>query len=680
MDSHAISEHLLQQVNDQLSQYQGLAGPSLDVLTGKSKHSPVLNNLMPKLFNGTADVHDLARGYKHTPHGPVGLFYKYIVHRINHIDDYDYSTKRDALDKEFFRINGAGEAQEQHKNVTSRHLNEWIANNPLLAGGVLDHKNRLHQAVLSDVGLNVRKINGEPFVAMTRGLDTPFIGEEMALSSHSDLRNSGFGRHQHHVWVPLKDLWYSYPAAPSYPRGEHGHENEWLFSNTGPRYEARDVDVIPSMFSDILDTDPYSLHDFLVEGNDDNTVSQMIIDGHLPPDHADKLHIMKRLGPKTLAAALAGGSDPNQYADHPSIPREMALRLLNYQLENKSPALWNALGNPNLTSEDLKNVITHPNFANNQGLGGLQLMRTIMRVAVHPSFNESVSNSLIQRIFQTGNPDRYLPIIARHAKIPSLALHQAFIKGLDEGDDSEWFPEWGVARSFAKDVRSAPYVAPKDIPTAFNNSQNGDRYLKALMEFAQHSPERASNMFNIYHTFLSGARLSDTSLEALISMEQRGDKLPGLDESESQSDIVGELARWNEQLTERQKILLTKSNAGIQGLLNREDEIPSSVQLAIVENGKNIEDVRQLIYRHDLTTEAATALFRKAMLNPNDSNSIIDAAALASNPKLPEEIAKQASGAVPEERNPMQNAVANGLAERSNETGIVKPLPIGGIE
>jgi hypothetical protein len=190
------------------------------------------------------DARDLYRSYKHTPHAPASVFLKYLVHRHNHLAEYDDPARAHALDVHFLDLVQQGKAGEKNGHVTISHLHDWTRRwAPTMMPKLLDIRDRVQASVRRGIGLGVRSINGEPYVALTRGLDSEMMMNEHPLSSHANNPAIGFGSVKHHSWVPLKDIWYSYDLGDQYSSGTMGPEEEWLVSNTTPRYQATPQDV-----------------------------------------------------------------------------------------------------------------------------------------------------------------------------------------------------------------------------------------------------------------------------------------------------------------------------------------------------------------------------------------------------------------------------------------------------
>jgi hypothetical protein len=200
------------------------------------------------LDKGESTAQHLFRAYKASPHQPPAVVAKYFVHRFNNLAAYDDPETGHTLDRDFLKLIQTGEANSRTKHLTSKQLHLWVQKNPRLMQDLLDHRQELHNDILGGCGLNTRLINGETHVALTRGLDTHLMTQEHALSSFADQVDTGFGSNMHHAWVPLKDIWFAYPHFHrSYC--DDNHENEYLVSNSGTRYEARAEDIRRSILN-----------------------------------------------------------------------------------------------------------------------------------------------------------------------------------------------------------------------------------------------------------------------------------------------------------------------------------------------------------------------------------------------------------------------------------------------
>ena len=686
MDPKKTTERIQSQVSSYLSDFAGQSAPHQDVLSGPRRDSDVLLGAMGKIHSGDCTVHDLARAYKHSPHSPPAVLMKYVAHRVNHLDDYESSHKAHMLDHSFMASVRSGGASQHNSEVTPRHLNEWLQTNPGLVENAITHKAVLGSLVHKS-GMNVRRINGEPYVAMTRGLNTPFMGEELTLSSFADMPDSGFGSTQHHLWMPVNDLWYSFPVSPAGTSGSFGHENEWVFAQNLPRFAARTQDVKPSYFSSASKP----LDPALVEmgAMEDDTAAELIESGRLGKEHAETLHTLNLLGPKTLAATLRlHGHDP-LFVNHFSVPREVALQqALQLSDEFDSDAQPNshalvALGNPNLTAEDLNTVVTLPSFPlkAKRDAGSFRI-RSVAAVASHPAFNESVANALVERILATepgdeNRPTALLPVIAKNAKVPCLSLHRALIEGLDLGEDCEWQPAKAVANCF--NTSRGPGWPTGSTPQAFNNYKNSERYLRALSAYFGKN-EGAEDPSNTYQLMLSGARLDDTTLSVLTDLARNGGSLVGTTPDNHQ-ELMSEVARWNLHLTPRQLTVLATLPACAEGLMNRASPLPSSAQVEIAKGMNLYGVVTQLSSRDDLSPEAAEVILErthKGDLNFNLGSYywVVD---IASNPRIPVSLIEKYVNH--ESSAGFANAVAHGLEKRPEKQMETLPAPpIGGLE
>ena len=193
------------------------------------------------LDRGTAAPENLYRAWKWSSHTPGAYFLKYLVNRANNIRAYDDPKKAEILDKKFETTNQIG-ASGTRPNLHTLH--EWARRNPEIVSDLIAHKRALNHLILQGIGLNVRTINGQPYVALARGIGSEVMKQEHDLSAFADDPESWGASYKFPAWVPLKDVWYSYDMGPSHVHsGAHGNENEYLVGNTGVRYKAEKKDV-----------------------------------------------------------------------------------------------------------------------------------------------------------------------------------------------------------------------------------------------------------------------------------------------------------------------------------------------------------------------------------------------------------------------------------------------------
>ena len=319
---------------------------------------------------------DLFRAYKHTPHQPASVFLKYLVHRINHLDEYEDPVRGVGLDIEFLKHHQKGDASRKNGHLAPQDFHVWMHTHPTMPEQLLAHKAKLHAELSRGVGLNIRDIAGTPHVALTRGLKSDIMDHEHALSSWSDLVNSGFGTYMHHAWVPLKDLWYSYQHGDEEAGGDVGHENEYLVSHTGPRFEAEPHDVK----SVVGHHDPR----FYDTATDDELAAAMKA-ARLDWSRGPVLRVLKHKGsgPKSLAEAMARQDKPTE-AD-----------LLTTHHRTREQALASPLSssveNPNLTKDDLHSKVLQLSQANTLDEAAAHLLLN------HPNATAATARSLLSQ-------------------------------------------------------------------------------------------------------------------------------------------------------------------------------------------------------------------------------------------------------------------------------------------
>ncbi len=606
MDPQVTASKIHGQVASYLSDFAGKAGAHRDVLEPDHKLNPDLDAIADKLWKGEAHINDLGRGYKLAPHAPPGLLFKYIVHRANNIDGYDNSISAHTLDHSFFQRHASGGAKAHHTKITTRHLNEWLSLNPQLVDEALHNRNNLQQMVKRGIGLNVRTINSEPHVAMTRGLDTNYVGEEHALSSFADLPHSGYGSYQHHIWMPVSDLWYAFPTTPAHPRGIHGHENEWLFAQQSPRYEAQSHEV-KSSWAGLLDPSNYMPEGNIIPGEipaipyDDIDPAYLDLDASaLTLDQLEVLHAVNRMGAGAYKEYRNRGGSAQSVADLPFMEAGEARALAEHQLELGDPSIL-AFHNPNLSSGDLVNLAGHPNFIPPNDLTQATFRNYLRSIVKNPNFNSDVADKIMERI-ENDKLAKHAVLLARYSPVPVRGLHRFLLGGLSTLDDISWSPEFAIANAF----NNPDSDNPATVPSAFNNSANTDQYLRALTHFYKLNPDETDSASEVYKTMLKGARLSESMATSLVELEQAAKPLPGLDLTEHR-ELLEHTARFNEQLSTRAMMALSKSESGRVGLLQR-DELPDDIQVALADEVDDDDQVSLLIHRPDLSPRAADKL------------------------------------------------------------------------
>lgn len=309
----------------------------------------------------TLGAKELYRTYKHTPHAPASTFLKYLIHRHNHLAEYDDPARGHELDKSFLGLVQQGRAADKNGHLSIKNLHDWTARHAAkVMPELLQMRDETQAAVAQDIGLGTRSINGEPYVALTRGLDDELMSNEHPLSSHADQPETGFGRVQHHSWVPLRDVWFSYDLGPRFSSGNMGPESEWLVSNTGTRYQATPDDVRAhrangaNFFSDT--EREHALKLLPSSATDQQLAEHLATFGYttMPSWVADH----PSAGPAVFQLANKRGILGSSYANRKWVPREHALKLVNAGIANRD---WykKAVRNPNLTTQDLAAIGTN---------------------------------------------------------------------------------------------------------------------------------------------------------------------------------------------------------------------------------------------------------------------------------------------------------------------------------
>jgi hypothetical protein len=449
-------------------------------------------------------------------------------------------------------------------------------------------------------------INSEPHVAVTRGLNTSHVGPEHALSSFADLQSAGFGRHQHHMWIPVKDLWYSFPMTPPYPRGVHGHENEWLFTHGGERYQAEPDDVHTSWANEL---DP--LH-FRPEGDivaDDlpqlpyDTMPPDVIDSNASEMTLDQLHVLHargRMGPLAYKEFRRRGGAAQAISDLPYMPNREATELAIHQLEMGDKSIL-ALHNPNLTSGDLVNIVNQPNFIPERDVGQEKFASYLRSITKNPAFNSDVGDLLMEQIVDRDLHNHAI-LMAQQSPVPLKELHRYFLGALGAGDTVNWSPEFAIANAF--NDKDAP--DPKKVPSAFNNSVTTEQYLRALTHHFEQNPDDSDEASNVYHRMLTGARMSESTVASLTDQFLSGNPLEGTS-MEEYGELLEDVARFNPQLSPRAMLHFARFEEGRMGLLKR-PWLPEGVQLELADKVNDETQVGLLVERADLVPSVADSI------------------------------------------------------------------------
>jgi hypothetical protein len=369
---------------------------------------------------------DLYSAYKSTPHAPASTFLKYLVHRINHVEDYEDPTKGHKLDVAFKELVQRGGAAEKNGHISIQDLHDWTDRHATtVVPQLLAEKQRMQMDVARGIGLNVRSINGEPHVALTRGLNSDIMQDEHSLSSHADTVDTGFGSDMHHSWVPLKDLWFLYDLDRTARSHIHmGPEDEALISNTGPRYEASAHDVKKNRIKRWPSQHPYVYDDM-----SDESLAKLLSGASSNPDADNELKYAikdhKNAGPAVWAFERRRFEDAGMTPElgRPPIgafgykwyPREEVMKAAALSKVSVDGPAW--FRNQNLNAQDLETLSAklfdgEPKKNSYSGLvdeGAQQLL-------THPAMNSHV----LERIWRAQHGSPWAPTLLESP----LATHQ----------------------------------------------------------------------------------------------------------------------------------------------------------------------------------------------------------------------------------------------------------------
>jgi hypothetical protein len=589
---------------------------------------------------GKLTLDDAYRAYKHTPHQPAAVFLKYLVHRFNHLDAYDDPAEAAKLDRSFLSLAQQGKAYEKNGHLAVADLHRWTKLNATkLLPALLASRERLQREVLGGVGLNVRHINGEPHVALTRGLDSDVMTDEHALSSWADVPDTGFGTQMHHAWVPVRDLWFSYDHHDSrVPSGSAGPENEWLVSHTAPRYEATREDQKSSRLKNVwrgwADADdarkdvlPHLKSTYLDSTQDAELAHALTrLHGTLPPGHVGRLLEHPNAGPLTLKAArdlwnadswvapIPENDVPDLWLPFPAAVEHAraAVRVGGDTTdENAYQRFRRALKNPKLTREDLVHAVQTANPA--------ALHADSHTLLAHPAADSELARGLWQRMRAENLP----PTKALQASplLPNDILDQAAQAGysgvLANPNHTEKHTEriLGRGRRAAPRRGQAPEAAAmestrwKDV--AQYNARLSPEHVTMLRDHAKDSsaPIEVRDILKKYAT--QNPNATAEGLRPLLEgergatyakwMASRAVKLPG----DIQVAVVNKLIEAATTSTDG-SFERREANSGLHEMTTRDDLTPEAVRaLLSMPEAKNVSALFSLknnVYRNKHVT------------------------------------------------------------------------------
>lgn len=296
-------EHLDKKINKKIQ--KGIKDDALSSLPDVND-----NNTIEESFEFGQDKKNpisastLLRHYKHSPHHPASLALKYIVHRLENADSYKDPVKSKKLDSDFMKLHQQGKAVEKNGHIGIEDLHSFTKKHgKKLMGQLLWHKKKLHDTIKNASPWAVKEINGEPHVALTRGLNTRQPGKEHALASYGDVKHTGFGDVMHHRWVPLKNVWYSYDAGhESSTSPKYGNENEFLVSPHKIR-SAQEKDVLQLVprghhsYGNKRDADQETVHALTNPNVTNETIDKAVSDYNTSETVLYKLSSLSNLHP-----------------------------------------------------------------------------------------------------------------------------------------------------------------------------------------------------------------------------------------------------------------------------------------------------------------------------------------------------------------------------------------------
>ena len=175
--------------------------------------------LVSTRFPSDAQAHNLFASYKVGPHNPVASALKYMIHRVENLHAYKTPAGAKKADAEF--ISGRDRAlslarvpdEKRNTQPSIEELHAITTKAPHLIDSLIAHRDALHEKLKG----KTKKIDGEPHVALTRGLGEGYRAKDPMLASYADTHENTLGgrvKFFHNHWVPLKNVWYSYDHGP----------------------------------------------------------------------------------------------------------------------------------------------------------------------------------------------------------------------------------------------------------------------------------------------------------------------------------------------------------------------------------------------------------------------------------------------------------------------------------
>ena len=197
------------------------------------------------------NIHNSLSSYKQNNHSPEAGVLKYLVHRLENVSQYNTPDGAKKADQDFLHNREQSlrlaRVDASHKNYQNQkdlpYLHSVLIKAPHLLHGLMENRDALHDHLHAkqqkyENGLHpnpvVKQINGEPHVALFRGLGEGERQKDPVLSSYADVKQQLGGRIKvnHPHWVPMKNVWYSYNLGPheAHPNPRFPHQNEFLVS------------------------------------------------------------------------------------------------------------------------------------------------------------------------------------------------------------------------------------------------------------------------------------------------------------------------------------------------------------------------------------------------------------------------------------------------------------------
>lgn len=358
---------------------------------------------------------DLFRAYKNSPHHPLSLGLKYMVHLINNKDKYSDTDQNHnmELDTNFLNFHKQGRAKSKNGHITVPDLRAFTHDNKHLIKDLIVHKEALHDHIRKNFKDQISTDeNGNESVVLSRGLNSSTHDKDHALASYTDSKSTaaGFGSNIYTYNIPLKNIWYSFDHGFEQSTGQHGPENEWLVDSEHPR--------------DVSDRDPPSIgprrmYERRINPNNRDHMAYLLNNNKLSKEHLDKVDLKKLTAEQIYNGKV---KTLDSLFSHKQTPGDFAFKHATDQ--NSDPIVRDsAITNKNLTPEHIQKLNElyreNPSYFRSHSFARLADPETINEMIDEGGGHDHETMYKLLR-----NPNFTLDHIDQMAKNPKIAVKE----------------------------------------------------------------------------------------------------------------------------------------------------------------------------------------------------------------------------------------------------------------